>query len=115
MRLARTLFGTLVGFFIVEILVFHTNVYPSIVSTSSTTGLLETFLHNERRRTVTDRNQVLAIGDGPDTDINGAVQNNLACVFISDGINTSANPEAEVRAKYPQANIVAAMPELYWH
>ena len=61
-----------------------------------------------------DRTQVLAIGDGPDTDIKGAAQNKLACVFISGGINTSANPEAEVRAKYPQANIVAAMPELYW-
>ena len=66
------------------------------------------------RAGVADRTRVLAIGDGPDTDIKGAVQNNLACVFISDGINTSANPEAEVRARYPQANIVAAMPELYW-
>ena len=66
------------------------------------------------RAGASNRAQVLAIGDGPDTDIKGAAQNNLACVFISDGINTSANPEAEVRAKYPQANIVAAMPELYW-
>ena len=62
-----------------------------------------------------DRTQVLAIGDGPDTDIKGADQNKLDCVFISDGINTSANPEAEVRAKYPMANIVAAMTELHWN
>lgn len=61
-----------------------------------------------------DRNHVLAIGDGPDTDIKGAAQNNLPCVFISDGINTSAHAEVEVRAKYPLAKIVATMPELYW-
>ena len=61
-----------------------------------------------------ERAHVLAIGDGPDTDIKGAAQNGLACIFISGGINTSSDPETEVRAKYPLANIVAAMPELYW-
>src|SRR5713226_4341081 len=63
MHLARVLLGTLFGFFLVEILVFHTNLYPSILSTSSSTGTLETFLQNELSRVVTDRNQVLAIGD----------------------------------------------------
>ena len=60
------------------------------------------------------RNSVLAIGDGPETDIKGAAQNGLACVFISGGINTTKNPEAEVRAAYPLANIVAVMPDLVW-
>ncbi len=63
MHLARILLGSVVAFLLVEVLVFHTNLYPSILSTSSSTGVLETFLHNERRRVVTDRNQVLAIGD----------------------------------------------------
>jgi hypothetical protein len=63
MHLVRTLLGILLSFFVVEVLIFHTNLYPSIVKTSSTTGYLETFLHNERRRIVTDRNQILSIGD----------------------------------------------------
>ncbi len=66
------------------------------------------------RAGLADRSKVLAIGDGPDTDIKGASLNGFACVFVSGGINTSTNPEAEVRAKYPQANIVASMAELYW-
>jgi hypothetical protein len=63
MRLARTLLGTVLGFFLVELLVFQTNLYPSILSTNSSTGVLDAILHNERRRIVTNRNQVLAIGD----------------------------------------------------
>jgi len=61
-----------------------------------------------------DRAQVLAIGDGPETDIKGAMANDLACVFVSGGINVSDSAEAEVRAKYPDANIVRSMAELYW-
>src|SRR5215467_4432252 len=63
MHLARVLAGTLGSFLLLEILVFHTNLYPSVLNLDSTTGELETILHNERRRIVTDRNQVLAIGD----------------------------------------------------
>jgi len=61
-----------------------------------------------------DKAQVLAIGDGPETDIKGAVANGLACVFISGGINTEPGAEAEVRAKYPTAQILRAMAELAW-
>ena len=61
-----------------------------------------------------DKAQVLAIGDGPETDIKGAVANGLACVFISGGINTAPGAEAEVRAKYPTALILKSMPELAW-
>ena len=62
----------------------------------------------------TDKGQVLAIGDGPETDIKGALAYGVACVFISGGINSSADAEGEVRRKYPEADIVRAMPELYW-
>ena len=61
-----------------------------------------------------DHIKVLCIGDGPDTDVKGATQNNLPVVFVSDGINTHANPEADVRARYPDARIMKVMPELLW-
>jgi HAD superfamily hydrolase (TIGR01459 family) len=61
-----------------------------------------------------DRADVLAIGDGPETDVKGAAENNLSCVFISGGINTHDDPEADVRARYPHARILKVMPELYW-
>jgi hypothetical protein len=63
MRPIRLLSECVLGFFLVEALVFHSSLYPSILKTSSSTGVLETFLYNERHRNVTDRNQVLAIGD----------------------------------------------------
>ncbi len=61
-----------------------------------------------------DLAQVLAIGDGPETDVKGAAQNGLACLFVTGGINTSATIVADVKARYPDLEIVAAMPELYW-
>ena len=66
------------------------------------------------RAGVSDKSQVLAIGDGPDTDVKGAAQNGLPCIFITDGINTSADPMADVKKKYPTARILKSMPELYW-
>src|SRR6266446_4087998 len=63
MRPVRLLSGCVLGFLLVETLVFHTSLYPSILSTDSSTGVLETLLYNERHRDVRDRNQVLAIGD----------------------------------------------------
>ncbi len=62
-----------------------------------------------------DRSQVLAIGDGPETDIEGAARNGLACVFVTGGINTSATIGADVKARFPDVEIVATMPELYWN
>jgi len=63
MRAARILAGSLLAFLLVEVLIFDTNVYPSVLKPDSSAGMLETFLHNERRRKVVNRNQVLAIGD----------------------------------------------------
>jgi len=63
MRAARILAGSLLAFLLVEVLIFDTNIYSSVLRTDSSAGMLETFLHNERRRKAADRNQVLAIGD----------------------------------------------------
>jgi ribonucleotide monophosphatase NagD (HAD superfamily) len=60
------------------------------------------------------REQVLAIGDGPETDIKGAAAYGLACIFISGGINEDHDTEADVRRRYPKAHIVKAMRELAW-
>ncbi len=67
------------------------------------------------RAGVTNRAKVLAIGDGPDTDVKGAMANGLPVIFVSGGINMGADPGAEVKLKYPSANILCVMPELYWH
>jgi HAD superfamily hydrolase (TIGR01459 family) len=61
-----------------------------------------------------DRTQVLAIGDGPETDVKGAGQNGLACLFVTGGINTSATILADTQARFPDVEIVTSMPELYW-
>ncbi len=61
------------------------------------------------------RLDVLAIGDGPDTDIKGASDFGIAVVLISSGINHGgAGLEAEVRAKFPLARIVGSMADLAW-
>ncbi|MEP6961532.1 MAG: hypothetical protein ABI995_05615 [Acidobacteriota bacterium] len=62
-RAFPVIFASLLSFGALEALVFHTGVYPYIVSTESSTGLVETVLHNERIRPRTTPNQVVAIGD----------------------------------------------------
>ncbi len=66
------------------------------------------------RAGVTNKAKVLAIGDGPDTDVKGAMANGLPVIFVSGGINMGADPGAEVKLKYPSADILSVMPELYW-
>ncbi len=66
------------------------------------------------RAGVTNKAKVLAIGDGPDTDVNGAMANGLPVIFVSGGINMGADRGAEVKLKYPSADILSVMPELYW-
>jgi HAD superfamily hydrolase (TIGR01459 family) len=58
--------------------------------------------------------QILAIGDGPETDIEGAAHYGLACVLITGGINSGADILQQVQAAVPSANILRAMPELDW-
>jgi hypothetical protein len=63
MRLMRVLLASLLGYFAMEALVFHTHFYASFLRPDSSAGNLETLLSNEMRREVKDRNQVLAVGD----------------------------------------------------
>ena len=60
------------------------------------------------------KNQILAIGDGPETDIRGAVDFDLACVFITGGINSGENVSGEVARNFPTARILRSMVELDW-
>ena len=62
-----------------------------------------------------DKSKVLAIGDGPETDIKGAMQNGLNCLFVTGGINTSATIVSDVKKRYPEAKILSSMQELDWH
>ena len=61
---------------------------------------------------------MLAIGDGPETDILGAANQGLACVYVSGGVREHADdmePElAHLKAVAPQANIVLATHALVW-
>lgn len=70
------------------------------------------------RKAPVGKKDVLAIGDGPETDIAGAAAYGIDCVLITGGISdASLSPEAverEVRAKVPQAHIVEVLPELDW-
>jgi HAD superfamily hydrolase (TIGR01459 family) len=58
--------------------------------------------------------QILAIGDGPETDIKGAADYGIACVLITGGINTGENIATEVKRAVPNANILRSLPELDW-
>ncbi len=62
-----------------------------------------------------DKSQILCIGDGPQTDVKGAADLGVPCVFITDGINVSASIVADTQKAVPHANIIAHMPELDWH
>jgi len=60
------------------------------------------------------RAKVLVIGDGPETDVKGAELQELACYFVSGGINSAPDIEAEVRAAFPGVKIMGSGPELSW-
>ena len=65
-----------------------------------------------------DRAEVLAIGDGPETDIRGAADSGLDAVLVADGVTDAAQGldavEAEVRRAVPDARIVATVHDLAW-
>jgi HAD superfamily hydrolase (TIGR01459 family) len=69
---------------------------------------------NKLRRHRISKDQILAIGDGPETDIKGAADYGLPCVLITGGINSSANIAAEVKSAVPNADILRSLPELDW-
>jgi hypothetical protein len=63
LRTTLILLGSLVGFLLIETLIFHTDFYASMINPDSSAGYLELEVGNEIRRVVTGRNQVLTIGD----------------------------------------------------
>jgi HAD superfamily hydrolase (TIGR01459 family) len=63
------------------------------------------------------RSQILAIGDGPETDIRGAASYGMDAVLIAHGVSHGRNPaelEREVRAAIPEANIIRSLSGLSW-
>jgi HAD superfamily hydrolase (TIGR01459 family) len=64
-----------------------------------------------------DKPQILAIGDGPETDIAGAAGFGIDALLIAHGISQGHPPEAlaaAVRAAVPDARIIASLSELAW-
>ena len=74
-----------------------------------------------RRRAATIRDHdvpvaaILAIGDGPDTDIRGAAGQGIACVFMT-GLHDEevAKADATIRAAVPEASILRTVERLDW-
>jgi len=62
--------------------------------------------------------QVLAIGDGPETDIRGAAAYGLDAVLVARGLSYAQSGldqwEQDVRRAIPEARIIATMPQLAW-
>lgn len=70
------------------------------------------------RNTQVAARDILAIGDGPETDIRGAAGQGIACLYVTGGVRDhTPDMEAElahIRELVPEARIVAAVPELVW-
>ncbi len=73
---------------------------------------------SNRRGSAVSRDQVLAIGDGPETDIRGAASYGIDVVLVADGVTDAsaglAAVERSVRAAVPEARIVTTMRQLAW-
>ena len=65
-----------------------------------------------------DRPQVLAIGDGPETDIRGAADYGLDALLVAEGVTDASEGlhmvEAAVLRAVPHARIVATVHDLAW-
>ena len=61
-----------------------------------------------------ERDHVMVIGDGPETDVQGAQNQRLACYFVAGGINIATDSADLVRLEFPQVNFVGSSAELYW-
>jgi ribonucleotide monophosphatase NagD (HAD superfamily) len=65
-----------------------------------------------------EKSQVLAIGDGPETDIKGAADFGIPVVLIADGVTDASDgldaTLARVGATVPHARIVKILPHLVW-
>jgi ribonucleotide monophosphatase NagD (HAD superfamily) len=61
------------------------------------------------------RDEVLAIGDGPETDIKGAADFGIAAVMITEGINQSGDDVAAAAERLvPGFKLAAHMQHLTW-
>lgn len=64
------------------------------------------------------KSQVLAIGDGPETDILGAANQGFPVVYVSGGVRDHAEDmaaeKAHIQELVPSANIVLAVNHLSW-
>jgi ribonucleotide monophosphatase NagD (HAD superfamily) len=71
------------------------------------------------RNGVVQSNQILAIGDGPETDVLGAANQGYPVVYVGGGVREQsedlAAEEAHIRALVPSANIVLAVNQLAWN
>ena len=65
-----------------------------------------------------DRLEVLAIGDGPETDIRGAADYGLDALLVAEGVTDASEGlhvvEADVLKTVPHARIVATVHDLAW-
>jgi HAD superfamily hydrolase (TIGR01459 family) len=65
-----------------------------------------------------EKSQVLAVGDGPETDIKGAADFGIDAVLIAAGITDAGDGldavTARVTSAVPHARLVATLPELAW-
>ena len=65
-----------------------------------------------------EKSKVLAIGDGPETDIKGAADFGISVVLIADGVTDASDgldaTLARVKAKVPHAKIVKILHHLVW-
>ena len=65
-----------------------------------------------------EKSKVLAIGDGPETDIRGAADYGIAAVLIADGVTDASDgldaTLARVEAIVPHAKIVKILHHLVW-
>jgi len=59
--------------------------------------------------------QVLAIGDGPETDIRGAAAYGIDAVLVAEDVSHELDQlEQEVKSHIPEARVVATMRQLDW-
>ena len=65
-----------------------------------------------------EKSKVLAIGDGPETDIKGAADFGISVVLIADGVTDASDgleaTLARVEARVPHAKIVKILHHLVW-
>ncbi|MBL8895763.1 MAG: TIGR01459 family HAD-type hydrolase [Rhizobiales bacterium] len=64
------------------------------------------------------KRDVLMIGDGPETDVKGAADYGIDCLFITGGImlgdHSADEAHAHAKGASPHARIVASIPRLSW-